>query len=65
MTPNPPDEASWGWKLKLCSASERGLRLTDCARFADCRRIRRSTGLPGQNLYQDSWWSRIHGHSPE
>eukprot|EP00969_Alexandrium_andersonii_P189383 8366540-Alexandrium_andersonii.AAC.1 len=52
MTPNPLDEASEGEMFMLCSASERVLRITDCALITDCRRIRRSTGLPDYGLFE-------------
>eukprot|EP00969_Alexandrium_andersonii_P362169 15459117-Alexandrium_andersonii.AAC.1 len=39
-----------GQSLKLLSASERGLLITECARITDCRRTRRSNGSADYRL---------------
>eukprot|EP00969_Alexandrium_andersonii_P346492 15317491-Alexandrium_andersonii.AAC.1 len=52
MTPNPRTRPCWV-EFALFLASERGPRNTDCARITDCRRIRRSNGLPDYGLFQD------------
>eukprot|EP00969_Alexandrium_andersonii_P137762 6092196-Alexandrium_andersonii.AAC.1 len=43
----PPGRGLGGRNLRRCSASERGLRITDC------RWITRSTGLPDYGLFWD------------
>eukprot|EP00969_Alexandrium_andersonii_P071716 3166308-Alexandrium_andersonii.AAC.1 len=35
---------------RLCSASERGLRIVVCPRIRDCHRIGRSTGISDYGL---------------
>eukprot|EP00969_Alexandrium_andersonii_P070972 3134136-Alexandrium_andersonii.AAC.1 len=55
MTPTPqtrPCRVDFEAVLGL-SASERGLRIADCARTMDCRRIRRSAGLLDYGFFQN------------
>eukprot|EP00969_Alexandrium_andersonii_P109712 4839584-Alexandrium_andersonii.AAC.1 len=54
MTRTPsPRRGHDGWRLKRFSASERRLRIRDCAQITDCHWIRSSTGLPECGLFSD------------